>query len=64
MCRLFGLAAGAQRVAATFWLLEAPDSLAEQSRRPVTFLAILDLPGTPLRTHEETIERLKPLLRR
>jgi N-acyl-D-aspartate/D-glutamate deacylase len=38
--------------------------LAEQSRRPVTFLAILDLPGTPLRTHEETIERLKPLLAR
>jgi predicted glutamine amidotransferase len=33
MCRLFGLAAGAQRVKATFWLLEAPDSLALQSRR-------------------------------
>src|SRR4051794_14372354 len=33
MCRLFGLAAGPQRVTATFWLLEAPDSLAEQSRR-------------------------------
>jgi glutamine amidotransferase len=33
MCRLFGLAAGARRVTATFWLLEAPDSLAEQSRR-------------------------------
>jgi N-acyl-D-amino-acid deacylase len=38
--------------------------LAEQSRRPLTFLAILDLPGTPLKTHEETIERLKPLLAR
>jgi len=38
--------------------------LAEQSRRPVTFLAILDLPGTPLKAHEETIERLKPLLAR
>ena len=38
--------------------------LAEQSRRPVTFLAILDLPGTPLKTHEDTIERLKPLLAR
>jgi N-acyl-D-amino-acid deacylase len=38
--------------------------LAEQSRRPLTFLAILDLPGTPLRAHEETIERLKPLLAR
>jgi glutamine amidotransferase len=33
MCRLFGLTAGARRVMATFWLLEAPDSLAEQSRR-------------------------------
>jgi glutamine amidotransferase len=33
MCRLFGLSAGARAVSATFWLLEAPDSLAEQSRR-------------------------------
>jgi predicted glutamine amidotransferase len=33
MCRLFGLAAGSEPVKATFWLLEAPDSLAEQSRR-------------------------------
>ena len=33
MCRLFGLSAGPQRVTATFWLVEAPDSLAEQSRR-------------------------------
>jgi predicted glutamine amidotransferase len=33
MCRLFGLAAGGQRVKGTFWLLEAPDSLALQSRR-------------------------------
>jgi predicted glutamine amidotransferase len=33
MCRLFGLTAGHQRVRATFWLLEAPDSLALQSRR-------------------------------
>jgi len=38
--------------------------LAEQSQRPVTFLAILDLPGTPLKTHEDMIERLKPLLAR
>jgi N-acyl-D-aspartate/D-glutamate deacylase len=38
--------------------------LAEQSRRPLTFLAILDLPGTPLKAHEETIERLKPLIAR
>lgn len=33
MCRLFGMAAGREPVKATFWLLEAPDSLAEQSRR-------------------------------
>jgi glutamine amidotransferase len=33
MCRLFGLTGGPERLRATFWLLEAPDSLAEQSRR-------------------------------
>lgn len=33
MCRLFGLSGGPRRVRATFWLLEAPDSLASQSRR-------------------------------
>ena len=32
MCRLFGLSAGRERVRATFWLLEAPNSLAVQSR--------------------------------
>ena len=31
MCRLFGLHAGAAPVTATFWLLDAPDSLARQS---------------------------------
>ena len=33
MCRLFGLTAGAVRVRATFWLLDAPDSLQVQSHR-------------------------------
>ena len=33
MCRLFGLSAAPQRVRATFWLLDASDSLAVQSRR-------------------------------
>jgi predicted glutamine amidotransferase len=33
MCRLFGLNAGREPVAATFWLLDAPDSLEAQSRR-------------------------------
>jgi predicted glutamine amidotransferase len=35
MCRLFGLAAGQARVKATFWLLDAPDSLQAQSHRNV-----------------------------
>ncbi|BCW79790.1 class II glutamine amidotransferase [Arthrobacter sp. NicSoilC5] len=33
MCRLFGLHAGSRPVRATFWLLDAPDSLSQQSRR-------------------------------
>ena len=33
MCRLFGLTAGTVRVNATFWLLDAPDSLQVQSHR-------------------------------
>ncbi len=32
MCRLFGLSGGRRRVRATFWLLDAPDSLVVQSR--------------------------------
>jgi predicted glutamine amidotransferase len=32
MCRLFGMSGGREPVKATFWLLEAPDSLARQSR--------------------------------
>jgi glutamine amidotransferase len=33
MCRLFGLTAGQVPVTATFWLLDAPDSLEAQSHR-------------------------------
>jgi glutamine amidotransferase len=33
MCRLFAMSGGREPVQATFWLLEAPDSLARQSRR-------------------------------
>jgi glutamine amidotransferase len=33
MCRLFGLTAGTVPVQATFWLLDAPDSVEQQSRR-------------------------------
>jgi predicted glutamine amidotransferase len=50
MCRLFGLAAGRERVHATFWLLEAPDSLAQQSRREPdgTGLGFYDAGGHPV----------------
>jgi predicted glutamine amidotransferase len=33
MCRLFGLHTGTHVCTATFWLVDAPDSLSEQSRR-------------------------------
>jgi predicted glutamine amidotransferase len=33
VCRLFGMSAGAERVHASFWLLDAPDSLQMQGRR-------------------------------
>jgi hypothetical protein len=33
VCRLFGLSGGSERIRATFWLLEAPDGLAAESRR-------------------------------
>ena len=49
MCRLFGLHAG-EAVPATFWLLDAPDSLAAQSRRNPdgTGLGVFDPGGTPV----------------
>ncbi|MEV0678942.1 class II glutamine amidotransferase [Actinosynnema sp. NPDC050436] len=49
MCRLFGLSAAPLRVHAAFWLLEAPDSLARQSRREPdgTGLGWFDADGTP-----------------
>jgi hypothetical protein len=31
ICRLFGMSGGRRPTRATFWVLEAPDSLAEQS---------------------------------
>ncbi|MBJ8347201.1 class II glutamine amidotransferase [Antrihabitans sp. YC2-6] len=50
MCRLFGMSAAPQRVHATFWLLEAPDSLAQQSRLEPdgTGLGIFAADGSPL----------------
>jgi predicted glutamine amidotransferase len=49
MCRLFGMSGGSRRVRATFWLLEAPDSLAAQSRREPdgTGLGWFDADGHP-----------------
>ena len=56
MCRLFGMSGGRERVRATFWLLEAPDSLAQQSRR--------DPDGTGLGyfdEHDEPVVLKQPL---
>lgn len=49
MCRLFGLHAGHRAVTATFWLLDAPDNLAAQSRRNPdgTGLGVFDASGEP-----------------
>jgi glutamine amidotransferase len=50
MCRLFGLTAGTTRVRATFWLLDAPDSLEEQSRRNLdgSGIGFFDAAGGPV----------------
>jgi predicted glutamine amidotransferase len=50
MCRLFGMSGGREPVRATFWLLEAPDSLAQQSRRDPdgTGLGYYDREGQPV----------------
>jgi predicted glutamine amidotransferase len=49
MCRLFAMTGGPERVSATFWLLEAPDSLSRQSRRDPdgTGLGVYDASGAP-----------------
>src|ERR1700727_2890193 len=49
MCRLCGLHAGTNVVTATFWLLDAPDNLSEQSRRNPdgTGLGVFDGEGNP-----------------
>lgn len=50
MCRLFGLSAAPERVRATFWLLDAPDSLEAQGRRnrDGTGLGFFDASGVPV----------------
>lgn len=49
MCRLFGLTAGEQRIRASFWLLDAPDSMLLQSYRNPdgTGLGTFDEDGRP-----------------
>ena len=56
MCRLFGLHAGTNVVTATFWLLDAPDNLAEQSRRNPdgSGLGVFDAQGHP-QVHKQPI---------
>src|ERR1700758_474436 len=50
MCRLFGLHADLSVVTATFWLLDAPDSLAAQSKRNPdgTGLGVFGRDGAPM----------------
>jgi glutamine amidotransferase len=50
MCRLFAMSGGPERVHGSFWLLEAPDSLSEQSHREPdgTGLGYYDPDGTPV----------------
>jgi glutamine amidotransferase len=49
VCRLFGMSAGNEPARATFWLLDAPDSLAAQSHREPdgTGLGWFDAQGAP-----------------
>ena len=50
MCRLFGLHADKRVVTATFWLLAAPDNLAEQSKSNPdgTGLGVFEADGKPV----------------
>ena len=50
MCRLFGMSGGREPVQATFWLIEAPDSLADQSHREPdgTGVGSFDSGGAPV----------------
>jgi predicted glutamine amidotransferase len=50
MCRLFGMSGGRRRIHATFWLLDAPDSLAVQSRAEPdgAGLGVFSVDGEPI----------------
>src|ERR1700753_3426457 len=56
MCRLFGLHTGTHLCAAPFWLVDAPDSLSEQSRRNPdgSGIGVFDTHGQP-QLHKEPI---------
>jgi len=56
MCRLFGMSGGPVPVHATFWLLEAPDSLSDQSHREPdgTGLGYFDTDGHPVVSKQAT----------
>jgi predicted glutamine amidotransferase len=56
MCRLFGLHTGTHVCTATFWLVDAPDSLSEQSRRNPdgSGIGVFDTHGRP-ELHKEPI---------
>lgn len=56
MCRLFALSSAPRRTEATFWLLDAPDSLSEQSHRDPdgTGLGYFAPDGTP-RIHKAPV---------
>ncbi len=69
MCRLFGMTSGTRPVGATFWLIDAPDSLSVQSRRNVdgsgigyfdqAGQSILDKQPEPAFSDEEFIREAK-----
>ena len=50
MCRLFGMNSGTKPVSATFWLLDAPDSLEAQSKRNAdgSGIGFFDQTGRPV----------------
>jgi predicted glutamine amidotransferase len=56
MCRLFGLHADKRVVTATFWLLDAPDNLVEQSKQNPdgTGIGVFEAGGKPV-VHKEPI---------
>lgn len=62
MCRLFALSSAPKRSKATFWLLDAPDSLSEQSHRDPdgTGLGYFDADGTP-RVHKAPLAAFRDL---